>query len=90
MRTLRERSKLRSYRSKVSTTRVSGQLWRVIRDGKSRRYYEYDRNHGGEIEVYNRHGIPIGVQSAKTGRFIKPSRKEHSSIDGDELSRPPG
>jgi putative cytotoxic protein len=35
------------------------------------RIYEYDGEHGGELEVYNKRGRHIGVADVYTGDFIK-------------------
>ncbi|WP_428963641.1 colicin E3/pyocin S6 family cytotoxin [Micromonospora fluostatini] len=37
--------------------------------------YEYDPEHGGELEVYNKQGLHLGVADVHTGEFIKPARK---------------
>lgn len=42
------------------------------RDSKGQ-LYEYDRRHGGELEVYNRQGYHLGVADVMTGEIIKPA-----------------
>lgn len=37
--------------------------------------YEYDGNHGGELEVYNKRGEHLGVADVHLGSIIKPARR---------------
>jgi hypothetical protein len=54
-------------------------LERVRRSGKPRWrdaegcLYEYDGEHGGEFEKYDKNGRHIGVADVKTGAIIKPA-----------------
>jgi len=38
-------------------------------------YYEYDGEHGGELEKYDKNGRHIGVAHITTGAIIKPARR---------------
>ncbi len=59
--------------------------YRRTGSGKSRRYYEYERNHGGEIDVLTAMGFTSACR-AQDGQIHKEcrSRKDHESIEGDE------
>lgn len=54
------------------------QLEKLNRNGKARwrdadgLLYEYDPNHGGEIEVYSKRGEHLAVAHILTGEWIKP------------------
>lgn len=37
--------------------------------------YEYDPNHGGELEVYNKRGVHLGTANIMTGELIKPAER---------------
>jgi hypothetical protein len=39
------------------------------------RLYEYDPEHGGEIEVYSKWGEHLAVADIMTGEWIKPPRR---------------
>jgi hypothetical protein len=47
-------------------------------DAERRQYLEYDPNHGGELEVYSKRGVHLGVKHAITGELIKPPEKGRS------------
>ncbi|QLQ14270.1 MAG: hypothetical protein HZY74_08965 [Brevundimonas sp.] len=54
-----------SLRRHNATTRTNGL------SGRQRRYYQYDRRHGGEVEVYDRNGRHLGAADPHTGEMIK-------------------
>ena len=39
----------------------------------NRRIYEYDGEHGGELEVYDRRGYHLGTADILTGEVVKPA-----------------
>ncbi len=54
---------------------------RMSGSGRDRRYYEWDHEHGGEIEVYDRNGNHTGVLDPTTGEQIKPA------VNGRDIKR---
>lgn len=47
---------------------------KIYRSNDGSKLYQWDSFHG-EIEVYNKRGMHVGVVDALTGKFIKPAVK---------------
>jgi hypothetical protein len=43
--------------------------------GATRRFYSWDGEHNGEVEVWDRRGKHLGVNNPQTGEQIKPAVK---------------
>ena len=54
------------FRNYRAGTKTSG-------TGRNKQFYEWDFEHGGEIEVYDLNGKHLGVMDPNTGQFIKPA-----------------